>query len=88
MFQPTRSGRACRRLIRTSVTMPVLRSAPRLAIDSLNQVSESQFARFAARAGLPGDASLRQVVNAVQAIPYGRPFIAALTRASQLAAPT
>ena len=36
-------------------------------------MSESQFARFAARAGLPGDASLRQVVNAVQAIPYGRP---------------
>jgi hypothetical protein len=29
--------------------------------------------RFAARADLPGDASLRQVVNAVQAIPYGRP---------------
>jgi hypothetical protein len=36
-------------------------------------VSESQFARFAARAALPGDASVRQVVNAVQAIPYGRP---------------
>ena len=31
------------------------------------------FARFVTRAGLPGDASLRQVVNAVQAIPYGRP---------------
>lgn len=29
--------------------------------------------RFTARAGLPGDASLRQLVNAVQAIPYGRP---------------
>lgn len=36
-------------------------------------MSESQFARFAVRASLPGDASLRQVVNAVQAIPYGRP---------------
>ena len=36
-------------------------------------MSESQFARLAARAGLPGDASVRQVVNAVQAIPYGRP---------------
>jgi hypothetical protein len=36
-------------------------------------VSESQFARFAVQAGLPGDASLRRVVNAVQAIPYGRP---------------
>lgn len=36
-------------------------------------MSESQFARFAARAGLPGDASPRQVVNAVQAIPCGRP---------------
>jgi hypothetical protein len=36
-------------------------------------VSEPQFARFAAQAGLPGDASLRQVVEAVQAIPYGRP---------------
>jgi hypothetical protein len=31
------------------------------------------FARFATRAGLPGDASLCQVVDAVQAIPYGRP---------------
>jgi len=30
-------------------------------------------ARFATRAGLPGDASLCQVVNAVYAIPYGRP---------------
>jgi hypothetical protein len=39
----------------------------------MNQVSEPQFARFAARACLPADASLRQVVNAVQAIPYGRP---------------
>jgi hypothetical protein len=36
-------------------------------------VSEPQFARFAARAGLPAGPSLRQVVNAVQAIPYGRP---------------
>jgi hypothetical protein len=33
----------------------------------------SLFARFVTRAGLPGDASLCQVVNAVQAIPYGRP---------------
>jgi len=31
------------------------------------------FARFVTRAGLPGGASLGQVVNAVQAIPYGRP---------------
>lgn len=31
------------------------------------------FARFAARAALPGDAPLGQVVNAVHAIPYGRP---------------
>ena len=33
----------------------------------------SLFARFATRAGLAGDASLCQVVNAVHAIPYGRP---------------
>lgn len=33
----------------------------------------SLFARFVTRAGLPGDASPCQVVNAVQAIPYGRP---------------
>ncbi len=39
----------------------------------MNQVSEPHFARFAARACLPGDASLRQVVEAVQTIPYGRP---------------
>ena len=32
----------------------------------------SLFARFVTRAGLPGDASPGQVVNAVQAIPYGR----------------
>ena len=31
------------------------------------------FARFVTRAGLPGEASLCQVVNAAQAIPYGRP---------------
>jgi hypothetical protein len=37
------------------------------------QVDEPLFGRFAARAGLPDDASLSQVVNAVQAIPYGRP---------------
>jgi hypothetical protein len=55
------------------VTTPILSSPPRSAAYSLNQVSESQFARFTARATLPGDASLRQVVNAVQAIPYGRP---------------
>jgi hypothetical protein len=36
-------------------------------------VSEPLFARFAARACLPGDASLRQVITTVQAIPYGRP---------------
>jgi hypothetical protein len=46
---------------------------PSGGLDSMNQVSELQFARFAARADLPGDASLRQVVEAVQAIPYGRP---------------
>jgi hypothetical protein len=60
------------RQIRTSLTA-VLRSSPRSAVHSLDQVSASQFARFAARAGLPGGASVRQVVNAVQAIPYGRP---------------
>lgn len=42
-------------------------------LDSMSQVSESLSARFAARACLPANASLRQVVNAVQAIPYGRP---------------
>jgi hypothetical protein len=36
-------------------------------------VNGSLFARFATRAGLPGDASLGQVVDAVHAIPYGRP---------------
>src|SRR5579862_7363481 len=36
-------------------------------------MDESLLARFVARAGLPADASLEQVVNAVQAIPYGRP---------------
>jgi len=36
-------------------------------------MSRSLFARFVARAGLPDDASLCQVVNTVQAIPYGRP---------------
>jgi hypothetical protein len=61
------------REIWTSATVPVLGSSPRSAVYSLDQVNESQFARFAARAGLPGDASLRQVVNAVRAIPYGRP---------------
>jgi hypothetical protein len=43
------------------------------AIVSMGRVSRSLFAQFAARAGLPGDVSLRQVVNAAQAIPYGRP---------------
>lgn len=38
-------------------------------------MNESQLSRFAERAGLPGDASVRQVINAVQAIPYGRPAI-------------
>jgi hypothetical protein len=51
-----------------------LQSSPgRAGLDSMNQVSEPLFARFAARACLPADASLRQIVNAVQAIPYGRP---------------
>jgi hypothetical protein len=36
-------------------------------------VNGSLFARFANRAGLPADASLCQVVNAVHVIPYGRP---------------
>jgi hypothetical protein len=40
---------------------------------SLDQMNGSLFARFVTRAGLPGDALLCQVVNAVQAIPYGRP---------------
>jgi hypothetical protein len=40
---------------------------------SLGQMHGSLFARFVTRAGLPEDASLCQVVNAVQAIPYGRP---------------
>jgi hypothetical protein len=39
----------------------------------MSRVSESLFARLAIRAGLPGDATVRQMVNAVQAIPYGRP---------------
>jgi hypothetical protein len=37
------------------------------------RVCGSLFAEFAARAGLPGDASLGEVVAAIQAIPYGRP---------------
>jgi len=36
-------------------------------------VGSPLFDRFAARARLPDGASLRQIVNAVQAIPYGRP---------------
>ena len=40
---------------------------------SLGQVNGLLFARFATRAGLPGDTSMGQVVNAVHAIPYGRP---------------
>jgi hypothetical protein len=39
----------------------------------MRRVSGSLFAEFAARAGLPGDASLGEVVAAIQAIPYGRP---------------
>jgi hypothetical protein len=42
---------------------------------SLGQVNGSLFARFVTRAGLAGDASLCQVVNAVQAIAYGRPEV-------------
>ena len=42
---------------------------------SLGQMNGPLFARFVTRAGLPGDASLRQVVNAVQAVPYGRPRV-------------
>jgi hypothetical protein len=42
-------------------------------VSSLGQVNGSLSAWFVTQAGLPGDASLRQVVNAVQAIPYGRP---------------
>jgi len=42
-------------------------------LSSLGQVHGSLFARFATRAGLPGDAPLCHVVNAVHAIPYGRP---------------
>jgi hypothetical protein len=55
------------------VTTPVLSSSPRSVAHSLSQVSESQCTRFTARTALPGDAWLCQVVNAVQAIPYGRP---------------
>ena len=36
-------------------------------------MGSSRYGQFAARAQLPDGASLRQVVNAVQAIPYGRP---------------
>jgi hypothetical protein len=39
----------------------------------MRHVSGSLFAEFAARAGLPGDASLGEVVAAVHAIPYARP---------------
>ena len=44
-----------------------------MGLCSLGQMNGSLFARFVTRAGLPGDASLCQVVNTVQAIPYGRP---------------
>ena len=44
-----------------------------MGLGSLGRVDGSLFARFASRAGLPGDASLGQVVDAVHAIPYGRP---------------
>ena len=39
----------------------------------MSRMSRSLFTEFAARAGLPSDASLRQAVDAAQAIPYGRP---------------
>jgi len=42
---------------------------------SLGQMNGPLFARFVTRAGLPGDASLCQVVSAVQAVPYGRPRV-------------
>jgi hypothetical protein len=41
---------------------------------SLCWVSSPLFDQFAARARLPDSPPLRQVVNAVQAIPYGRPL--------------
>ena len=44
-----------------------------MGLGNLGQVNGLLFARFAIRAGLPGDASLGQVVDAVHAIPYGRP---------------
>jgi hypothetical protein len=46
-----------------------------MGADSLGEMDGSLFAWFVTRAGLPGDASLGQVVNAVQAIPYGRPEV-------------
>jgi hypothetical protein len=64
---------ACWWQIRASVTTPILTHRRDRWPISLNQMSELLFARFTARAVLPGDASLCQVVNAVQAIPYGRP---------------
>ncbi len=39
----------------------------------MSRVSTPLFPGFAARAGLASDASLRQVVDAAQAMPYGRP---------------
>lgn len=39
----------------------------------MGRVSRSLYGQFAIRARLPDGASLREVVNAVQAIPYGRP---------------
>jgi hypothetical protein len=76
-------------LRRLSITVKVTRRAPggrsgrgdglgpevvsRMGRCSLGQMNGSLFARFVTRAGLPGDASLCQVVNAVQAVPYGRP---------------
>ena len=42
---------------------------------SLGQMNGPLFARFVTRVGSPGDASLCQVVSAVQAVPYGRPRV-------------
>jgi hypothetical protein len=46
---------------------------PETVPGSLGRVNGSLFARFVTRAGLPGNASLGQIVDAVQAVPYGRP---------------
>ena len=49
-------------------------AADNFAMVSMRRVSGSLFAELAARAGLPGDASLREVVAAIHALPYGRPI--------------